>query len=227
MNEAILLIEDDATFSATLARALKRRGYQVLTAANPELAALAVVQAEAPDWIVLDLNLDGASGMALIPRLRERLPDCRIVVLTGYASITTAVDAIKLGAVQYLAKPVDVDTLLRAFGHSLQADATSSAMCGADRGGADVGGSHGMGTHPACLARAQGQHFFHRAGAQHASPHLAAQASETAGAAVALRRIIRSGFARVVCGLSPLRRGIISAPRRRGRAPRSAAGRFR
>ena len=127
MNEAILLIEDDATFSATLARALKRRSYQVLTAANPE-AALAVVQAEAPDWIVLDLNLDGASGMALIPRLRERLPDCHIVVLTGYASITTAVDAIKLGAVQYLAKPVDVDTLLRAFGHSLQADATSSAM---------------------------------------------------------------------------------------------------
>ena len=127
MNEAILLIEDDATFSATLARALKRRSYQVLTAANPE-AALAVVQAEAPGWIVLDLNLDGASGMALIPRLRERLPDCHIVVLTGYASITTAVDAIKLGAVQYLAKPVDVDTLLRAFGHSLQADATSSAM---------------------------------------------------------------------------------------------------
>ena len=106
MNEAILLIEDDATFSATLARALKRRSYQVLTAANPE-AALAVVQAEAPGWIVLDLNLDGASGMALIPRLRERLPDCRIVVLTGYASITTAVDAIKLGAVQYLAKPAD------------------------------------------------------------------------------------------------------------------------
>jgi two-component system response regulator RegA len=127
MNEAILLIEDDATFSATLARALKRRSYRVFTAANPE-AALAVVQAEAPDWIVLDLNLDGASGMALIPRLRERLPDCHIVVLTGYASITTAVDAIKLGAVQYLAKPVDVDTLLRAFGHCLQADATSSAM---------------------------------------------------------------------------------------------------
>ena len=127
MNEAILLIEDDATFSATLARALKRRSYQVLTAANPE-AALDMVQATAPDWVVLDLNLDGASGLALIPRLLEINPACRIVVLTGYASITTAVDAIKLGAVQYLAKPVDVDTLLRAFGHSLQADATSSAM---------------------------------------------------------------------------------------------------
>lgn len=127
MNEAILLIEDDATFSATLARALKRRSYQIFTAANPE-AALAVVQAEAPDWIVLDLNLDGASGLTLIPHLLEINPACRIVVLTGYASITTAVDAIKLGAVQYLAKPVDVDTLLRAFGHNLQTDATVSAV---------------------------------------------------------------------------------------------------
>ena len=71
---------------------------------------------------MLDLNLDGASGLTLIPRLREISAECRIVVLTGYASITTAVDAIKLGAVQYLAKPVDVDTLLRAFGHTLQAD---------------------------------------------------------------------------------------------------------
>jgi two-component system response regulator RegA len=90
---------------------------------------MAVVQAEAPGWVVLDLNLDGASGLALIPRLaRKAMPACRIVVLTGYASITTAVDAIKLGAVQYLAKPVDVDTLLRAFGHTLQADASASAM---------------------------------------------------------------------------------------------------
>jgi two-component system response regulator RegA len=66
---------------------------------------------------VLDLNLAGASGLVLLPRLARALPGCRIVVLTGYASISTAVDAIKLGAVQYLAKPVDVDTLLRAFSH--------------------------------------------------------------------------------------------------------------
>lgn len=122
MNEAILLVEDDATFCATLARALKRRGYEVCVAATPD-AALERAQAEAPDWIVLDLNLDGASGMALIPRLRKALPECRIVVLTGYASISTAVDAIKLGAVHYLAKPVDVDTLLRAFGHAAGTEA--------------------------------------------------------------------------------------------------------
>ena len=122
MNEAILLIEDDATFSAALARALKRRGHEVFVAATPE-AAMEAAQADAPDWIVLDLNLAGASGLGLIPRLRDALADARIVVLTGYASISTAVDAVKLGAVQYLAKPVDVDTLLRAFSHSLEAPA--------------------------------------------------------------------------------------------------------
>ncbi len=126
MNEAILLVEDDATFSATLARALKRRGHEVFVAATPDVA-LERARAEAPDWIVLDLNLAGASGMALLAPLRNALPECRIVVLTGYASISTAVDAIKLGAVQYLAKPVDVDTLLRAFSHELGAEPAAAA----------------------------------------------------------------------------------------------------
>ncbi len=132
MNETILLVEEDTTFSATLARALKRRGFEVCIAATAD-EALERAQEAAPDWIVLDLNLAGASGMALIPRLLKALPECRIVVLTGYASISTAVDAIKLGAVQYLAKPVDVDTLLRAFSHApgtepAAADAAPPAM---------------------------------------------------------------------------------------------------
>jgi two-component system response regulator RegA len=126
MNESILIIEDDDTFSATLLRALKRRGYAA-QAAKSVPAALGLAQASAPDWVVLDLNLDGASGLTLIPRLRELSAECRIVVLTGYASITTAVDAIKLGAVQYLAKPVDVDTLLRAFSHDLRGGDTLPA----------------------------------------------------------------------------------------------------
>ena len=126
MSETMLVIEDDETFSATLVRALKRRGYAVAAARS---AAAALEQAEAllPERVVLDLNLDGASGLKLIPRLLEISPSCRIVVLTGYASITTAVDAIKLGAVQYLAKPVDVNALLAAFGHELQPGATSAA----------------------------------------------------------------------------------------------------
>jgi len=130
MHESILIIEDDDTFSATLLRALKRRGYAA-QAAKSVPAALGLAQAAAPDWVVLDLNLDGASGLTLIPRLRELNAACRIVVLTGYASITTAVDAIKLGAVQYLAKPVDVDTLLRAFTQDLRGDDTLPAASGA------------------------------------------------------------------------------------------------
>lgn len=130
MSQSILIIEDDETFSATLLRALKRRGYPVVAAKNAP-AALGLAQTAAPDWIVLDLNLEGASGLKLIPRLIEINPACRIVVLTGYASITTAVDAIKLGAAQYLAKPVDVATLLRAFGHTLEADQSSAAAVAA------------------------------------------------------------------------------------------------
>lgn len=125
MGQTILIIEDDRTFSATLTRALTRRGYAALAADGPD-AALSLARSAAPDWIVLDLNLAGSSGLSLIPQLRECLPHSRIVVLTGYASITTAVDSIKLGAVQYLAKPVDVDTLLRAFSHTPEAAAESA-----------------------------------------------------------------------------------------------------
>jgi len=125
VSKDILIIEDDDTFSAILVRALTRRGYAASSARNAT-AALSLAQTTAPAKVVLDLNLAGASGLDLIPRLLEINPACRIVVLTGYASITTAVDAIKLGAVQYLAKPVEVDALLRAFGHTLQAEESSS-----------------------------------------------------------------------------------------------------
>ncbi|MFH1872924.1 MAG: response regulator [Pseudomonadota bacterium] len=126
MNETMLIIEDDDTFSATLLRALKRRGHAV-EAAQTSVAAIELARVLLPARVVLDLNLGGESGLGLIPRLMEINPACRIVVLTGYASISTAVDAIKLGAVQYLAKPVDVDSLLRAFGHTLEGDATTPA----------------------------------------------------------------------------------------------------
>jgi two-component system response regulator RegA len=130
MSERMLIIEDDDTFSATLLRALKRRGHAV-EAARTAAAALELAQAILPARVVLDLNLGGASGLGLIPRLMEINPACRIVVLTGYASLSTAVDAIKLGAVQYLAKPVDVDTLLRAFGHTLKGGADAPAASAA------------------------------------------------------------------------------------------------
>lgn len=114
MNETVLVIDDDANFNAVLVRALNRRGYAARGETGTD-AALALAAELHPERVVLDLNLAGQSGLTLIPRLLAIRADCRIVVLTGYASIATAVDAIKLGAVQYLAKPIDVATLLAAF----------------------------------------------------------------------------------------------------------------
>jgi len=114
MPETTLIIDDDAIFNAVLVRTLERRGHPARGAADP-VAALAVATEISPVRVVLDLNLNGSSGLALIPQLLAINPACRIVVLTGYASITTAVDAIKLGAVQYLAKPVEIEAILAAF----------------------------------------------------------------------------------------------------------------
>jgi two-component system response regulator RegA len=114
MTQTILLIDDDVTFNAVLARALTRRGFQVTSVTVAEFA-LARAQELRPEAVVLDLNLGGASGLNLIRPLLDIVPACRIVVLTGYASIATAVEAIKLGATQYFAKPVELDAIVAAF----------------------------------------------------------------------------------------------------------------
>lgn len=118
MQLETLIIDDDVTFNAILCRALNRRGLKARGATTPE-AALVAMKGRPVGQVVLDLNLNGTSGLTLIPQLLEMVPECRIVILTGYASITTAVDAIKLGAVQYLAKPVEVDAILAAFSHQV------------------------------------------------------------------------------------------------------------
>ncbi|VEB40842.1 Response regulator prrA [Chromobacterium violaceum] len=108
-----LLIDDDEAFAMVLTRSLARRGHAVAWARD---AAEALARAaERPARILLDLNLDGDSGLRLLPALRAASPDSAVVVLTGYASIATAVEATKLGAVQYLAKPAGVDEILAAF----------------------------------------------------------------------------------------------------------------
>lgn len=112
--ETTLVIDDDETFNGVLTRALQRRGLEALGATDG-VTAMLLAQQQRPARVVLDLNLGGQSGLALIDPLLSINPDCQIVVLTGYASITTAVDAIKLGAVQYLAKPVEVDAIIAAF----------------------------------------------------------------------------------------------------------------
>ena len=108
----LLLVDDDALFARVLGKALSARGFAVRAAAS-HTEALAQLEAGgiAPDFAILDLNLGAASGLKLIGEVRRANPGCRIVILTGYASISTAVDAIKLGADQYLAKPVEVDAI--------------------------------------------------------------------------------------------------------------------
>lgn len=110
----LLLVDDDPVFGRVLATALGRRGFQVTLAASVAQARELLPQLRV-SHAVLDLRLPDGSGLELVPLLRERLPQVRIVVLSGYASIPTAIDAIKLGATYYLAKPVDADAVVRAF----------------------------------------------------------------------------------------------------------------
>lgn len=114
---SLLLVDDDATFRTVLARALDKRGYAVTTADSVE-QALPLAKAYPPEYAVVDLKMEGVSGLVLIQALHELDSATRIVVLTGYASIATAVEAIKLGATQYLAKPANADEVVAAFGHS-------------------------------------------------------------------------------------------------------------
>lgn len=124
-NRSLLLVDDDQVFNRVLTRALAQRGFEV-TSAHDIDQAQSLLSEMTPDYAVLDLNLGGASGLRLISVLKGLNPDCRILVLTGYASIATAVDAIKLGATQYLAKPVDVDTIVAALDADAQPDAEAA-----------------------------------------------------------------------------------------------------
>lgn len=113
-SQSLLLIEDDEIFALTLSRALTKRGFSVIVA-NSSATALQYAKSNNIDFVLLDLNLNGESGIFLIPSLIESNPNCKIVVLTGYASIATTVQAIKMGATQYLAKPVDVNAVIKAL----------------------------------------------------------------------------------------------------------------
>ena len=109
-----LLVDDDVTFSTTLCRSLERRGYSVTIAHSVDDALLRCNEFT-PDKAVIDLKLETRSGLSLIPVLRERFPKLRMIVLTGYSSIATTVDAIKLGADNYLQKPAGTREILAAF----------------------------------------------------------------------------------------------------------------
>lgn len=111
---SLLLVDDDLTFCQVLSQALTKRGYAVSVVHDVE-SAITIAKASPPENAVVDLKMPGASGLELIKFLKEQDFETRIVVLTGYASIATAVEAIKLGATHYLAKPVDADEIVAAL----------------------------------------------------------------------------------------------------------------
>jgi two-component system response regulator RegA len=108
-------VDDDPVFRRRLAEALASRGLEVRSAAGVQ-EALALAREESPEWAVVDLRIPGGSGLDLVRSLREVDPTTQVVVLTGYGSIATAVEAIRLGARQYLTKPADADEIFAALG---------------------------------------------------------------------------------------------------------------
>jgi len=110
----LLIVDDDKTFCDVLARAMSKRGFSVQKTHNID-DAMEKAEAMAPEYAIVDLKLANESGLVLVEKLKTLDPGTRIVMLTGYASIATAVEAIKLGATHYLAKPVDADEIMAAF----------------------------------------------------------------------------------------------------------------
>lgn len=123
-HPSLLLVDDDDTFRQVLASALRKRGFDV-TPAPDVTVALALAEANPPEYAVVDLKMPGPSGLVLIKRLKELDAATRIVMLTGYASIATAVEAVKLGATHYLAKPADADEIVAAF-HKTEGNAEAA-----------------------------------------------------------------------------------------------------
>lgn len=110
----LLLVDDDRPFLIRLARAMEGRGFAIKTADNVA-EALAMVKVEAPGYAVVDMRLGDGNGLDVIEAIRAADPEARAIMLTGYGNITTAVTAVKLGAVDYLAKPADADDIYNAL----------------------------------------------------------------------------------------------------------------
>ena len=113
-ERTLLIVEDDKSFLQRLAKALESRGFTVTTAESVAQGLLQLEQSP-PAFAVVDMRLQDGNGLEVISALKRRRPDARGIVLTGYGNIATAVNAIKLGAVDYLAKPVDADDVLAAL----------------------------------------------------------------------------------------------------------------
>jgi two-component system, response regulator RegA len=113
-DRSLLLVDDDEAFLKRLARAMEKRGF-IPETADSVAAGRALAERAPPAYAVVDLRLHDGNGLDVVETLRERRPDCRIVVLTGYGAIATAVAAVKIGATDYLSKPADANEVTRAL----------------------------------------------------------------------------------------------------------------
>ena len=113
-DPSLLLVDDDDPFLKRLAKAMEKRGFEVETAGS-EAAGRAIATARSPAYAVVDLRLEDGNGLDVVEVLREKRPDCRVVVLTGYGAIATAVAAVKIGATDYLSKPADAIDITNAL----------------------------------------------------------------------------------------------------------------
>ena len=113
-DPSILLVDDDEAFLKRLAKAMERRGFSVEMAGSVA-AGKAIATARPPAYAVVDLRLEDGNGLDVVEVLRERRPDSRIVILTGYGAIATAVAAVKIGATDYLSKPADANDVINAL----------------------------------------------------------------------------------------------------------------
>jgi two-component system response regulator RegA len=114
MKTSLLIVDDDEVLRKRLARAFETRGFETRTAENPKMA-LEIAHEDSPEMAIVDLRMPGGSGLELVRDLLAIDPSTRIVVLTGYGSISTAIEAVRLGATYYLPKPADADEILAAF----------------------------------------------------------------------------------------------------------------
>ena len=111
---SVLVVDDDDVFRTRLGKAFQDRGFEVRTALSAE-QAIRLARQDSPEFAVVDLRMPGASGLDVVRELHGIDPATAIVMLTGYGSIATAVEAVRAGAVHYLSKPVDIDQILAAF----------------------------------------------------------------------------------------------------------------
>ena len=182
----LLLVDDDETFRGRLARALEARGLAVVTAPDPA-AALEEARRHAPDYAVVDLKMPGGSGLDLVRELVAHAPAIRIVVLTGYGSIASAVEAMHRGAHHYLSKPADADEIIAALeGDAARAGPAARGSAGAH--GHAHAGARGVGAHEPHPRRLRRQRLGSGAPPRHHEAHVAAQAEEESAAPLRLPR---------------------------------------